>query len=168
MKYLFIIMAFFAFHQIANSQVIEFSNTNGIKFISNDNGKTWLPKKSDSTTSSSKQIIFKNSKGQEFFSDDGGSSWYLHDSNSLDCNNNALNICPNPAKDFIDINLIAETEGFQTVYIKTIDGKCIDTYNIYFYKGNNIIKINVNNLSSGIYMIVIGNSNSIGNKFIKE
>ncbi|MCX7736703.1 MAG: carboxypeptidase regulatory-like domain-containing protein [Candidatus Kapabacteria bacterium] len=63
-----------------------------------------------------------------------------------------MNVYPSPASDFINLELIGES-GMLNIGIFDLTGNEIMTESLAISQGANIIKIPVNNLSAGIYLI---------------
>ncbi|WP_055442350.1 T9SS type A sorting domain-containing protein [Lacinutrix himadriensis] len=79
------------------------------------------------------------------------------DDNSLE----AISVYPNPTKDFIHINM-ANTDSIEKVELFDITGKSVLSF-------TNTTKINISNLSNGIYMLHIKtDKGSINKKVIKN
>lgn len=80
---------------------------------------------------------------------------------------NAFSIHPNPAKNFISISNTDASLEIKRVGIIDINGRAIRT--IILGNASNNSRINVSDLSAGIYMLVINSNKGIGvKKFVKQ
>jgi len=154
--------------QIKSAKIIK---NNKIK-VTNDGGKTWqyFPYyiASVNSISSNKSATFI--KNGTKFTDDGGKTWkVLSDNISIEKNKNSyFEIFPNPViNNSINIKLSNLTVN-DDVYISIYDqsGKlCYET--IYYTESLSTTSINLNlsDLSTGFYILVIKNNNS---SFVKQ
>jgi len=78
--------------------------------------------------------------------------------NEMEIKENQLNIYPNPAKEYITVDISSENIENATVQIINLLGKVV-----YSETGiiNNNIKIDIQNFESGLYFLSIENENSI-------
>ena len=76
-----------------------------------------------------------------------------------------LNIYPNPATNFVNIEVNSNTYRNEYLKIISLDGKIIKNETLRLNKGKNTYKVDVSSLNSGVYIITIGNKMS---KFIKR
>jgi hypothetical protein len=66
-----------------------------------------------------------------------------------------ITIFPNPAKDFVNINIGSKIRDIAHVYIRNISGSSIITKPYILSRGNNSFLINVQSLPTGIYSITV-------------
>jgi Secretion system C-terminal sorting domain len=78
--------------------------------------------------------------------------------------NNKLQIYPNPAQSALQVELISDEEASKTVQIFDLAGRMILSQNAVLTKGLNNITVDVNTLSSGTYLVKMGNEMS---RFVK-
>ena len=65
---------------------------------------------------------------------------------------------PNPVNSIININLYSNVEVQLPITLYNISGRVMKQYNMYNIRfGKNIIKLDVNDISTGIYIVTIGN-----------
>lgn len=64
-----------------------------------------------------------------------------------------VTISPNPAVNYFDVAISSAVSQNVTILLTDLNGKTLMAKNIQLTKGNNIITINVNNLSKGIYVL---------------
>lgn len=80
---------------------------------------------------------------------------------------NFVTIHPNPATNFLNINLNEKVKEIIDLKVTDIQGKVIKTSNYYTKEGQNLIKLNVEDLLNGMYFLQISsNSNEFREKFI--
>lgn len=81
-----------------------------------------------------------------------------------------LLLIPNPAKDYLEINLSLLIEQYFDIKLFTIDGKEIKSLeNIFFNQGKNIKRIPIHYLPKSEYLLVMVNaSGSFAKKFLKR
>ncbi len=80
---------------------------------------------------------------------------------------NTFSIYPNPAKDFISISNTDTSLEINKVGIIDVNGRAIRT--IILGKASNNSQINISDLSTGIYMLVINSNKGTGvKKFVKK
>lgn len=72
-----------------------------------------------------------------------------------------LAIFPNPAKDVVNVQFFAETEGDYKISIFDIAGKEVMTQAKTFAEGDNNIELKTERISKGIYFIKVFNENQI-------
>jgi hypothetical protein len=101
------------------------------------------------------------------FESDGGNNFYLDDINlyqgdpsdeivlvGLDENNmNNFNVFPNPTEDVLNIRFDQIAGNPATVIITDVSGKQVMEQNIMSAKGDNLVVLDVESLSPGIYMV---------------
>ena len=71
--------------------------------------------------------------------------------------NSDINIYPNPVQNVLNVNLDINNSGVYTFNIFSITGQMISVEQINITSGNNLIRLNTNNLSSGSYILIISN-----------
>jgi len=77
----------------------------------------------------------------------------------------SINVYPNPVNEQLNINLnVNDNIGNQGIFITDFQGKIVYRNVVNINSGTNLIQINTDNLSKGIYLVVVGNSST---KFIK-
>lgn len=82
---------------------------------------------------------------------------------------NGLSVYPNPANDYLKIDLNSTTQSNYTVTITDINGKIMYTEKLAALLSNNKATINVNALSQGMYFIQFSNNETSAiQKFIVE
>ncbi len=85
----------------------------------------------------------------------------VYSSISLPANNieentlSAFNLSPNPANNMVNINVSSETSSSAQMNILSSVGQVISSENVQLNKGNNVIRKNLDGLSSGIYFVRI-------------
>ena len=68
-------------------------------------------------------------------------------------------IAPNPVKDKVEIDLIAQNDGMSTLTINDMGGKLIRSFELKTNKGMNHIQLSgLSDLGSGVYMLQIRNN----------
>jgi hypothetical protein len=72
-------------------------------------------------------------------------------------NNQNMRCNPNPAKDYLDIEL-PNGEGQYTVTLMNLLGEVVMKQNKEFTKRNGKQRINLNNIAKGIYLLTVNNS----------
>jgi len=83
--------------------------------------------------------------------------------NDLNQQKNSLNIYPNPVKDILSINMNSTASGFLKIY--NYQGQIVYRQNI---QSEADLKVNVRYLPSGLYIIMINDTNGVsGGKFLK-
>jgi len=104
--------------------------------------------------------------------DKNGNSNY---SNIIQLNNTAfksiISIFPNPAKDYAQISLFAQTNGQLILRLTDVTGRIISEQKATVTKGNNALSVNqLNKLSNGVYIIQLWlNNQQVGYKqLLKE
>ncbi len=83
--------------------------------------------------------------------------------NNLSKIDNSVNIYPNPAKNKLFIS-IKNNEDYNKLYISDLNGKTVSEKII----NKKIMKLNIDNLKPGVYIITIDGKNSISKKIIIE
>ena len=68
-----------------------------------------------------------------------------------------INLYPNPVHNTLNINLNVESTSAYNFNIFSISGQLLSSEKITTATGNNLIKLNTNNLSSGSYILIISN-----------
>ncbi len=71
-----------------------------------------------------------------------------------------INLYPNPVHNILNISLNVENTTIYNFNIFSISGQLLSSEKITTTTGNNLIKLNTNNLSSGSYILIISNDNS--------
>src|SRR5574344_165368 len=87
----------------------------------------------------------------------------------IDDNSGLHNVAvyPNPASDYLYIDLTSEVQGNLSLNIMDMTGNVVSTENVNYFHDNSHNKINLNNLSKGIYMLSIQSSKgNVVRKFI--
>ena len=77
--------------------------------------------------------------------------------NFLDKLNNKLQLYPNPVQSALRVELISNEEATELVQVFDLAGRMISSQNTILSKGLNNISLDVNTLSSGTYLIKMGN-----------
>ena len=67
----------------------------------------------------------------------------------------SINIYPNPASTFINVNLQAKSYGIASMEIYNLTGKKISSLQQEVAKGDNLIRLSTSNLSKGVYLLKI-------------
>lgn len=65
---------------------------------------------------------------------------------------NSVSLYPNPANDYVNVNIISPVSTNAIINISNILGQQVYSESINVKAGNNIVQINVNNLPTGMYM----------------
>jgi type IX secretion system substrate protein/fibronectin type III domain protein len=74
---------------------------------------------------------------------------------------------PNPASDIVNVQLNSMTKEPSDVQILNNVGQVVKSYHLNIVKGNNLIKIPLHDITPGVYILKIGNSDfSTANKFV--
>ena len=71
--------------------------------------------------------------------------------------NSDINIYPNPVQNVLNIEIDLNNSGIYTFNIFSITGQMISAEQLNITSGNNLIRLNTNNLSSGSYILIISN-----------
>jgi hypothetical protein len=145
--------------------------TSGAFIISSDNGKTWsLVKDEAQSELDYSRIEFTNTKGEEFYSDDNGKTWFPVISETIisSANSQNIQISPNPVTESLNLNCQIEDEGVYRIYILNEFGTEVYNAEYTLAKGENILNIDLNNINSGYYKLVINTKNSSSIDFIKK
>jgi len=73
---------------------------------------------------------------------------------------NVTNLYPNPAINSVTLEYLATAEHNLTIGITDLAGRLLDTQTVIAHEGNNKLPINIENLSTGFYMIIVQNNNN--------
>ncbi len=71
-----------------------------------------------------------------------------------------INIYPNPVQNVLNIDINVNNTGNYTFNIYSITGQLITVEQINISSGDNLIKLNTNDLNSGSYILIISNDNN--------
>ena len=74
--------------------------------------------------------------------------------------NSDINLYPNPVQNILNIDINVNNAGNYTFNIYSITGQLITAEQINISSGENLIKLNTNNLNSGSYILIISNDNN--------
>lgn len=69
--------------------------------------------------------------------------------------NIGLSVQPNPAQDFINVNLVQDRTEIVTINILTVDGKEVMSQEANTYQGQQTISMNVSTLAKGFYFVQV-------------
>jgi hypothetical protein len=72
-------------------------------------------------------------------------------------NVSGLQVSPNPARQTIFLRFYSATEGEATLRLMTTTGSSVQSNGIQVMKGNNLTRIDVGNLQTGIYLVMVSN-----------
>ncbi len=87
----------------------------------------------------------------------------------IESNVNSLKLYPNPTKGSVNLSFESSVNGESTVLITNLIGQTLLTNSIDIVNGSNDISIDVSGLTSGIYILSVGNgSNKLTKKLIIE
>ena len=79
-----------------------------------------------------------------------------------------LSVFPNPAQNYLNANVSADAPGIVTMYVVDVTGRVSDICTRQLNKGNNYYALNISNMASGTYTLVVKDGdNVIVKKWVK-
>ncbi len=78
--------------------------------------------------------------------------------------NGIINIYPNPSRENMNIEFNSTSESLYNLKLFNVEGRIIYEENLYLYKGDNLINLDISNLTNGNYAIMINNDSRIHQK----
>ena len=84
-----------------------------------------------------------------------------------DClNSSQVYLYPNPAGNELTVEISVKEDGITTLLITDLLGKTIKTEELNLQKGNNIFKISLEELASGMYFVTLAGNKTVSQKLV--
>jgi hypothetical protein len=135
-------------------QKVTLTLPNGDKIRSLDGAENWfkIPKQANNS-------VTLSTNSTELKSSDRGKTWWYCRHDKADeypvINDQKLNLYPNPAKDIVLFELISDVKLDGLISVYDTFGHKISANIIKIFEGNNLIEINIEDLSQGTYILGI-------------